>query len=357
MTKRKNIKSTLIYVVISLIILLIASLSLLYFFTVRDTEWEYSYETDTVKYIYENMYEVPNNRYVWTAYVYEVVPLGDNIVIGTFPYVNEVKLIFNKDKIDGHESLSYIETEFGNLSSVFFSIQLKEDKGNIFEVFKCAINEESRCTIQVSLLKTDMYQNEYPYPTLSEQESRDFALYNIMKYEKEDIEEKSIELRCNDYMSEYIISKDRNTLEKIKSLNCTNYPINILYANMVGEEDPFYKYIKEKECPYYLKFKEKDIEKVLTSTTASILTSMCGVTYKGLSNDKEYVEDDIQLIGRNILFTLSDKEIPEYNERINNVKEILTREIFTSFPSPMCSIERFCSIELINLSMIVFNEN
>lgn len=352
MNKNTKVKKFLLYTILILLTFLILGILLTYFFLFKKIEWKYSYENDTVKYLYENMYKISKNHYVGTGYIYEIVEMGDNFIIGTLPYENEMKLVLEKDKIGKRESFEYVGTKFGTISSIFFDIKLVQDRGDIFKILKCTFGDKEKCTASISLSQIDMYQNEYPYSTLSIKESNNFVLYNIERYEKKEKEIEATELRCNDSMSEYIISKDKKILEEIQDLDCENYPNNILYANLLNDKDPLYGYIKNGICTSSIISNSKDI---FTPFVGKLIASMCNIEFTGVSEDSDY-KDGEQFFPRNILFLLNQKDSKDYENKLIQTKKEIAEKWFTTFLSPYCTIDNKCSIELINLSKIILNE-
>lgn len=353
--KAIKLKRPLIYALCIIALLLLVSLSI-YLFIFKRIVWRPIYDSETTKYIHQNSYKISEGRYISTGYIYEIVPVYDNIIIGTIPYENEVKLVFNKNQLGKINSISYEDTDYGKGASVFYDFMIKEDKGDLLKILKCTFGNKEECTMHVSVTKVYIYPNDYPFPTLSEKESDEFMMFNIDKYTVKDTKDRPDVLKCNDYMSQYISSRDSDLLTKIKDLKCGNHPQDILYANIVGSSDPFYQYVKEVSCSDYKEFKEKEMTAIFTPTVVRILSSMCNMSYDGTLNEEEYI-DNVLYVPTNILYLLNNKDIPEYNERMKNIKKDLSVKIFTTFPSPSCSILDSCSLDLINLGAMVFNES
>jgi len=338
--------------------ILLISISVVALFVFKEPKWKETYANETVEYLYKNMFRLSEEKFVGTLLPYEILPFEDDVIIGFFSFQGEVKLYIEKEKIGLQEDIDFVETEYGIYAPVFLSVEIKQDRGNIENQLRCVFGEQERCIKKFDISKVEIYENRYPYPILTEEQSREFTLSNLGKYEKESNETEVEERRCLNLMSEYIINiqNRERILKEFSELTCKDLSTSLLYANLLEKEDPFYKQMEEKICKEYSQLEQIDVESIFLPTAIPIYNEMCNVNFVAPANPQEFLEDNIYQTPRNILYLLNNRESMEYDERMEEIKELLTRDLFTSFGSPYCLNMYICNPELINLSKVIFDE-
>ena len=338
--------------------ILLISILLVVFLSLKKPKWEETYENDTVKYLDENMFKLSEEKLVATLWPYEILPFDEDIILGFSSFEGDVKLYIEKEKIALQEEIEFVETEYGRYAPVFLSVEIKKDKGSLLDQLKCVFGIEDICIAEVDIFNVQIYENRYPYPTLTDEQSKEFTLYNISKYERGDSKEEIVERQCLNLMSEYLVNiQERGKiLNTLSELTCGDISTSLLYANLLEKDDPFYKQMEEKICKEYSQLEQIDVEIMLLPTAIPIYNEMCNVSFLVPINQEEFLDENIFQTPRNILYLLNNRESMEYDEKIGEIKEVLTRDLFTSFDSPSCLNMYICNPELINLSKVIFDE-
>lgn len=335
--------------------ILLVSIFLVVTFFLKKTQWKDVYRNDTVKYLNENMFEFSEERFVGTLWAYEILPFDKDIIVGFNSPDGDVKLYLNQENISLREEIDFVDTEYGKYAPVFLSVEIKKDKGTILDQLKCVLGKEDRCITKVDIFDVQIYENRYPYPTLTDEQSKEFTLFNIKRYEKSFIAYDDNEnMLCYYLMSEYIVNKNSDVLEELSNMACSDYSAPLLYANLVEKGDPLYKQTQERVCNSFFKLKQEDAESLFLPTALRIYNEMCNSSFTISDNQHEYSEDNIRRTSANILFLLNNVEDVRSNDRMIKMKEILTRDLFTSFASPTCLYLYMCNEELVNLSRVIF---
>lgn len=352
--RNKILKISLI--LLSFILLISTLLVILFIF--KKPKWEEVYENDTVEYLNENMFKLSEEKLIATLWAYEILPFDEDIIVGFNSPDGDVKLYLDQEKISLQEEIDFVDTEYGTYAPVFLSVEIKKDKGTILDQFKCLFGKEDKCITKIDILNVQIYENRYPYPTLTEEQSKEFALDNINKYGKDDYGIDTVERKCLNLMSEYVVNiEDREKiLDKLSEITCSDISTSLLYANLVEKDDAFYTQIKERACEGITQLEQSDAEILFSPTAIRIYNEMCNTSYIVPEDRQESLDENTYQTSRDILHLLNNRENEEYDKRIGEIKELLTSDLFTSFTSPSCFHMYICNPELINLSKVIFND-
>lgn len=343
---------------ISIGVLSLVILSLFSFIYFKKVEWKDIYKDSGLQTIQEYFYEISEDKYVGTFLAYQMEDDEESIKFLISPPSLELEISIDKRKISTKEEVETIETTYGNLYPTFLIIDTEKEEKTLIDKGICIFRGGEYCSREVSISEVFLHENTYPYPTLTEEESKEFAFFNIENSKKYAGEYEDKEIRCLEYMSEYLVNEDERAslLKKVSDLDCGNLSSILLYANLLTEGDELYKSIEEEICMDYTELEQEDIDTLLSSTTVGMLNKMCNTQY-ALSVEKEEIfEENMFLLPKEILFLLNSEESVENIERINTIKKFLVQELFTTIDSPSCVYLYICNTELINLSKVIFSE-
>jgi hypothetical protein len=350
----KTKKTLLISIgVLSLVILFL--FSFIYF---KKVEWKEVYQESTLQTIQENFYEISEDKYVGTFLAYQIEDGEESIKFFISPPSLELEISIDKEKISTKEEIETIKTTYGNLYPTFLIINTEKEEKNIIDKGICIFRGGEYCNRDLSIDGVSLHENTYPYPTLTDDESKEFALFNIEKSKEyaEDYEDK--EIKCLEYMSEYLVNEgERESIIKdITELNCNHLSSLLLYSNLIPEGDKLNKYVEETVCLGFSKLEQEDVDILFSSKTIEIFNKMCNTQYDLSIQKEESFSGDLTMLPRELLLLLNNTIGEDNNERIRNKRELIMEQIFTSISSPYCSYLYICNPELINLSKVILSK-
>lgn len=350
----KTKKTLLISIgVLSLIILFLFSFI---FFT--KVGWNEVYKESSLQTIQEYFYEISENKYVGTFLAYQIEDGEKNIKFLISPPSLELEISIEKEKISTKEEINPIETTYGNLYPTFILVNTTKEEKDIIDKGICIFRGGDYCSREVSISEISLYENTYPYPTLTEEESKEFAFYNLEKGKKYAGEYDDKEIKCLEYMSEYLINEGEreSILKEISELNCNHLSSLLLYSNLLPEGDKLNKYVEEVACLGYSKLEQEDVDILFSSKTIEIFNNICDTRYVLSIQKEESFGEDLTMLPRELLLLLNSTVSERNDEIINNKMELIMGQIFTSISSPYCSYLYICNPELINLSKVILSE-
>ncbi len=350
----KNVKKILIITALVLLIIVIASF-LLYFFKVKNIEFKKSYTNETVKYLDSNIYKLSDTTGVSTLWVYEMEPDGDNIRMSFLTPDRDVELYIPKESISVQENVEYIENKDGRFAPLFLYVEFSNTKKDIKDQLSCIFGNSEKCVSLISISDIQIYENKYPFPTLSSKQSKEFMLFNIEKNRKYVTDPNPEDMQCTYLISSYVVNKNSEILEEITKLDCQDLSSQMLYANLLDSSDPFYKQVQEKVCPRYENLEDNEKEELFGGfPRLEIYNNMCDKNHE-MSKDKIPYFEGIYPTVINILYLVNSKESPEFDLKYDEMAKLLSKDFITTFSSPLCYRRSICNSDLLNNSEIFFD--
>jgi hypothetical protein len=343
---------------ISIGILLLVILSLFSFIYFKQVEWKEIYKESELQTIQEYFYEISEDKYLGTFLAYEIEDKEESIKFLVSPPSLELEISIDKGNISTQEEIETIETEYGNLYPIFLIVNTQKEDKNIIDKGICIFRGNDYCKRELSILDVSLHENTYPYPTLTEVESKEFALFNIENSKKYAGEYDDKEIKCLEYMSEYLVSEDgrESLLKEISEANCNHLSSLLLYSNLLPQEDSLNKYVQEVICLGYSKLEQEDVDTLFSQKTVGIFNKMCDTQYVLSIPVEENLGEDLTMLPRELLLLLNSKEEEGNEEEMDSKRKLIMKRIFTSISSPSCSYLYICNLELINLSKVILSE-
>ena len=347
-------KKVLIGITISFLILFLSSLVLF-----SNPVWEYKYENESEKYLHSNLYEISKDKLVGSLWIFDISSSENLLYITPFNNTERINRIeIDASKIGVLEDIEMKEIIDGSLAPIFLSIQIEIEKKNVFDKVSCLIKKGDYCSKDLSFSKIDIFNNKYPYPTLSEQESKELALFNIEAIEKSSSIISSEETICPELLSEYIYMSSNELdseeiLNKLKKIECTDILSLLSYIKIVEQSDSIYSHLKDELCEQIEPMDINNLNAVIRNSDIPILEEVCNLK-EGLKAEEEEIKEDIFLTNQRILYILNKQGDSDFNEIKKDVINFLGVDVFTSWESPYCKNMYMCNMELINLSKVIF---
>ncbi len=329
-----------------ILIIIIASVAL---FLISKSEFEERWSNKNVEEFITYMYPITEEKYVASIFISKILTEEDVTILSIFSE-KELPIIVEME----NEELGNIEeleekNILGNIVyPAFLSLIVEKEEKNIIDELLCGLRKGEYCIKEVEVKELSLLKSSYPYPSLSEKDSKEFFAYNLDKGTSTPTA--SDEQECQNLLSEYLLSNRKGidtsgVYKEIEEMEC-NDPINLLYySSLLTNGDPLYNYTKDLVCKNVEQnydgifgeiFSEKEIEK---------LENLCIIEIEEDGYTQVWKEGE--KISKEILLVLEGEDGLD-------IKDFVGTQLYTSTPSPYCVYMYACTLEINNLSKIMF---
>ena len=327
----------------------------------KNPEWENNFISESEEYLYNNLYKLSDEKFVGSFWIFDTFLSKEKIYLT--PYNNtkritQIEIDVNKVKV--FEEIRMKEIIEDSLSPVFLSMQLSVERKNLWDKVSCLYLNKESCKRDVSISQLDIYNNRYPYPTLSEKDSKELAIYSIELIEKSTNLPTIDEAKCSELMSEYVYKSSKGldsdqTLKTFKETDCTDIYALLSYSKIIENSEPLYPEIKEKLCGLTDSIDIEYLDTIIKNSDVNTFKEICSIEgeLKGIEVE---LNDDISFTSQRILDILSKKKESNFDEIKIDMLNFLSGDVFTTWESPYCENLYLCNMELINLSKIILEK-
>lgn len=351
-------KIKVILLTITGIVLLLGSIVTVLYLLAKP-QWNILYEYEEYSYLTENLYP-KDDKYVGTIWV-DYIEIDENY-LHIHPVYSDVDIQLESSKIEETEdSLSDIVKS--EPYPMYLSITFSYEDKNMLEKLQCNYLKKA-CTRVATVDSWRVYSITYPYPELSEEESKELIDRNMQYYLQNDI----YDWHDNSYgnlLAEYVYNEkigiDRgHIVQELKGIVWTDVKELITYSTFIDSSDPLYPIIKDKICEDIKSTDYSTLPVSFTEMDVSTMSGMCGASISNIKAvDSEY-KLEYKNIDNNLLMLLRDNDLVLQDERVE-MEMLLTTILFNASSSPLCSIADvneyvLCTPELVYLTKLFLME-